>query len=276
MHAPVRPLARALLTFLAVHRPGCHSWLPPPAALHCSYVLAHSNGPEILPIMEAAVSLNERRRVAGRACPCCTAQSSSLCCHWRVIHHHLPAALALSPVVNPDVSLPRCDPTQVEARAELLPVLRSSRDVLYLDLALEGGCHCTCAVALFTARLLGSGCCTWRWRVGATACCPAWHPAQRTVVASRFLRTFATVHPCHGSSRWALLSRTPAFTPFTTSLRPTPPYPLLAAVVRAAAERGAGHAGLGAAAFVAPLLLNLALSLGDNEEVCYCLKVGGC
>ena len=57
---------------------------------------------------------------------------------------------------------------------------------------------------------------------------------------------------------------------------PTPPYPaLLAAVVRAAAERGAGHAGLGAAAFVAPLLLNLALSLGDNEEVCYCLKVGG-
>ncbi|PRW33076.1 alpha-glucan water chloroplastic [Chlorella sorokiniana] len=99
------------------------SFVPASAKGYLGYVLAHSNGPEILPIMEAAV----------------------------------------------------------EARAELLPVLRSSRDVLYLDLALE-------------------------------------------------------------------------------------------AVVRAAAERGAGHAGLGAASFVAPLLLNLALSLGDNEEVCYCLK----
>lgn len=69
----------------------------------------------------------------------------------------------------------------MEARTELQPVLRSSRDVLYLDLALEN-------------------------------------------------------------------------------------------VVRAAAERGAGGAGAGAAAFVAPLLQNLALSLGDNEEVCYCLK----
>ena len=69
----------------------------------------------------------------------------------------------------------------VEARTELVPVLRNSRDVLYLDLALEN-------------------------------------------------------------------------------------------VVRAAAERGAGGAGAGAAAFIAPLLQNLALSLGDNEEVCYCLK----
>jgi hypothetical protein len=69
----------------------------------------------------------------------------------------------------------------VEARAELAPALRSSRDVLYLDLALEN-------------------------------------------------------------------------------------------VVRSAAERGVGHAGGRAAALVAPLLQNLALSLGDNEEVCYCLK----
>lgn len=59
-------------------------------------------------------------------------------------------------------------------------------------------------------------------------------------------------------------------------LHPHPSLAPPAAVVRAAAERGAGHAGLGAAAFVAPLLLNLALSLGDNEEVCYCLKVGWC
>lgn len=66
----------------------------------------------------------------------------------------------------------------------------------------------------------------------------------------------------------------PAYCP--SACTPAPPLPLPAAVVRAAAERGAGHAGLGAAAFVAPLLLNLALSLGDNEEVCYCLKVGGC
>lgn len=42
--------------------------------------------------------------------------------------------------------------------------------------------------------------------------------------------------------------------------------------VRAAAERGAGSAGFGAAAFMGPLLQNLALSRGDNEEVCFCLK----
>ncbi|KAL4422809.1 hypothetical protein ABPG75_009006 [Micractinium tetrahymenae] len=99
------------------------SHVPGGAKGYLGYVLSHSNGSEILPIMEAAV----------------------------------------------------------EARAELQPVLRNSRDVLYLDLALEN-------------------------------------------------------------------------------------------VVRAAAERGAGGAGAGAAAFVAPLLQNLALSLGDNEEVCYCLK----
>jgi hypothetical protein len=33
-------------------------------------------------------------------------------------------------------------------------------------------------------------------------------------------------------------------------------------------------AGFGAAAFMAPLLQNLCLSKGDNEEACYCLKVG--
>ncbi|GAB4820070.1 hypothetical protein N2152v2_007116 [Parachlorella kessleri] len=43
-------------------------------------------------------------------------------------------------------------------------------------------------------------------------------------------------------------------------------------VVRAAAERGAVQSGAAAAAFVAPLLQNLALSAGDNEEICYCLK----
>jgi hypothetical protein len=32
-------------------------------------------------------------------------------------------------------------------------------------------------------------------------------------------------------------------------------------------------AGFGAAAFMAPLLQNLCLSKGDNEEACYCLKV---
>lgn len=46
--------------------------------------------------------------------------------------------------------------------------------------------------------------------------------------------------------------------------------------VRAAAERGVGMAGFGAAAFMRPLLQNLALSRGDNEEVCYCLKVRYC
>jgi len=43
-------------------------------------------------------------------------------------------------------------------------------------------------------------------------------------------------------------------------------------VVRAAAERGAGAAGAAAAAFVEPLLQNLALSIEENEEICYCLK----
>lgn len=43
-------------------------------------------------------------------------------------------------------------------------------------------------------------------------------------------------------------------------------------VVRSAAERGAAAAGTAAAAFVTPLLQNLALSIADNEEVCYCLK----
>ena len=43
-------------------------------------------------------------------------------------------------------------------------------------------------------------------------------------------------------------------------------------VVRAAAERGAGAAGSGAGALVGPLLQNLVLSVGDNEELCYCLK----
>ena len=43
-------------------------------------------------------------------------------------------------------------------------------------------------------------------------------------------------------------------------------------VVRGAAERGAAASGTAAAALISPLLQNLALSLGDNEEVCYCLK----
>uniref|UniRef100_A0A383VC26 Uncharacterized protein n=1 Tax=Tetradesmus obliquus TaxID=3088 RepID=A0A383VC26_TETOB len=42
--------------------------------------------------------------------------------------------------------------------------------------------------------------------------------------------------------------------------------------IRGAAERGVGSAGFGAAAFMAPLLQNLCLSKGDNEEACYCLK----
>jgi alpha-glucan,water dikinase len=50
----------------------------------------------------------------------------------------------------------------------------------------------------------------------------------------------------------------------------------LEGAVRAAAERGIGGGGDGgggkAAALMAPLLQNLALSLGDNEEVAYCLK----
>lgn len=31
--------------------------------------------------------------------------------------------------------------------------------------------------------------------------------------------------------------------------------------------------GFGAAAFMAPLLQNLCLSVGNNEEACFCLKV---
>jgi len=53
----------------------------------------------------------------------------------------------------------------------------------------------------------------------------------------------------------------------------------LEGAVRAAAERGVGGGGGGggdgaggAAALMAPLLQNLALTLGDNEEVAYCLK----
>ena len=42
--------------------------------------------------------------------------------------------------------------------------------------------------------------------------------------------------------------------------------------VRAAAERGSGASGTGAAALMAPLLQNLVLSAGDNEELAYCLK----
>ncbi|GFR47292.1 hypothetical protein Agub_g8979 [Astrephomene gubernaculifera] len=41
---------------------------------------------------------------------------------------------------------------------------------------------------------------------------------------------------------------------------------------RQAAERGVAAAGFGAAAFMRPLLQNLCLSLGNNEEICYCLK----
>lgn len=43
-------------------------------------------------------------------------------------------------------------------------------------------------------------------------------------------------------------------------------------VVRGAAERGAAALGMGSAAFVGPLLQNLVLTVGDNEELCYCLK----
>ena len=45
----------------------------------------------------------------------------------------------------------------------------------------------------------------------------------------------------------------------------------LEAMVRGAAERGAGASGFGAAALIAPLLQNLCLSVGDNEEPVYCL-----
>lgn len=71
----------------------------------------------------------------------------------------------------------------------------------------------------------------------------------------------------HGGAGWLLsCSQTIPAPPFCPALSSPP------GVVRAAAERGVGHAGLGAAVFVAPLLQNLALSSGDNEEVCYCLK----
>ena len=43
-------------------------------------------------------------------------------------------------------------------------------------------------------------------------------------------------------------------------------------MIRAAAERGAGASGTAAATLIGPLLQNLALSTGDNEEVCYCLQ----
>eukprot|EP00891_Asterochloris_glomerata_P007880 jgi/Astpho2/7880/e_gw1.00117.125.1_t len=46
----------------------------------------------------------------------------------------------------------------------------------------------------------------------------------------------------------------------------------LESVVRGAAERGSGAAGTGASALIAPLLQNLVLSAGDNEELAYCLK----
>ena len=42
--------------------------------------------------------------------------------------------------------------------------------------------------------------------------------------------------------------------------------------MRTAAERGSGAAGAAAGALVGPLLQNLVLSVGDNEELCYCLK----
>ncbi|KAK9816496.1 hypothetical protein WJX72_001009 [[Myrmecia] bisecta] len=42
--------------------------------------------------------------------------------------------------------------------------------------------------------------------------------------------------------------------------------------VRQAAERGSGAAGMAAATLVGPLLQNLCMSVGDNEELCYCLK----
>ena len=52
-----------------------------------------------------------------------------------------------------------------------------------------------------------------------------------------------------------------------------PPHTHLSSLqVRQAAERGVASAGFGAAAFMKPLLQNLCLSLGDNEELCYCLK----
>ena len=46
----------------------------------------------------------------------------------------------------------------------------------------------------------------------------------------------------------------------------------LESVVRSAAERGSRAAGAQASPLVGPLLENLVLSTGDNEELCYCLK----
>jgi len=46
----------------------------------------------------------------------------------------------------------------------------------------------------------------------------------------------------------------------------------LEATVRGAAERGAGASGFAAAALIGPLLQNLCLSSGDNEEAVYCLS----
>lgn len=46
----------------------------------------------------------------------------------------------------------------------------------------------------------------------------------------------------------------------------------LESVVRSAAERGSRAAGAQASPLVGPLLENLVLSRGDNEELCYCLK----
>ena len=46
----------------------------------------------------------------------------------------------------------------------------------------------------------------------------------------------------------------------------------LESVVRSAAERGSRAAGAQASPIVGPLLENLVLSTGDNEELCYCLK----
>ncbi len=42
-------------------------------------------------------------------------------------------------------------------------------------------------------------------------------------------------------------------------------------LARSVAERGVGSAGARAAAFMQPLLQNLCLSVGDNEELCFCL-----
>ena len=46
----------------------------------------------------------------------------------------------------------------------------------------------------------------------------------------------------------------------------------LESIVRSAAERGSRAAGAQASPLVRPLLENLVLSTGDNEELCYCLK----